>query len=251
MDTVHRTDVPQWPPVSTKTGALYMTESLVELDENPDFLGRLKPVDRQRVSACGYSQAYRSGEYCFTQGQKHNGIYVIKTGLMRSFYASPGGREITLAYWTAGNFVGGPEVFGGGVHMWSSIAHEPSSGLWLPGANLRRLIIEIPELAIGLIDGLVHKGKCYSALLQLLGTRSMAKRLAHLLLTLANRHGTFSGHTATIHRRFTHEQLASMIGATRQWVSATMEKFERESLIGRHSGQIVIHDRARLMQRSL
>ena len=44
----------------------------------------------------------------------------------------------------------------------------------------------MPEFAIALIEGLEQKGRCYATLLQLIATRSMSKRLAHLLLTLAN-----------------------------------------------------------------
>ncbi|HVT29045.1 MAG TPA: Crp/Fnr family transcriptional regulator [Lacipirellulaceae bacterium] len=230
--------------------ALYITESLVEVPENPDFLGRLKAADRLKVIGRGMRRSYAPGRPFFRQGEKHDGIHVIETGVVRSCYAAPSGREITLAYWTPGHFVGGPEIFGGGEHMWSSIAVEHSHALWLPGKELMTLIRDIPDLALGLIEGLVHKGKCYSALLQFLGTKPMSKRLAHLLLTLAERHGATVGETVVIARRYTHEQLASMIGATRQWVSITFDRMEREGLAGQHNGCVVILDRSRLLEYS-
>ena len=231
--------------------ALYITESLVEIPENPDFLGRLNAADRLRVIRRGTRRSYAPGKAFFRQGEKHDGIHVIETGIVRSCYAAPSGREITLAYWTPGHFVGGPEIFGGGEHMWSSIAVEQSHALWLPGKELMSLIRSIPDLALGLIEGLVHKGKCYSALLQFLGTKPMSKRLAHLLLTLVERHGATSGQTVVITRKYTHEQLASMIGATRQWVSITLDRMEREGLTTQHDGCIVVLDRPRLVEYSL
>lgn len=140
-------------------------------------------------------------------------------------------REITLAYWTAGHFAGGPEIFGGGEHMWSAEAVEPSEILHLSGSTLRALMQTIPALAIGLIEALVYKGKCYSALLQLLGTRSVTKRPAHLICTLAERARSRQAETIVMDMFFTNEELANMIGATRQWVSLTLRRFESEGVI--------------------
>lgn len=230
--------------------ALYLTETLVEVEESPDVLGRLKPRDRQRVVAKGRRRAFAPGDTLFSQGDLHEGIHVIETGLVRSFYVSASGRVITLAYWTSGHFVGGPQIFSGGRHMWTSVAVEPSETLWLPGRELRTLIVDIPDLALGIIEGLAYKGKCYSALLQLVATRPMGKRLAHLVLTLAERHGVREGRAIAIERSFTHEQLAAMIGATRQWVSITMERFEKQRLIKRGRGRLVVLDPEALRRRA-
>jgi CRP-like cAMP-binding protein len=231
--------------------ALYMTESLSETAAANDILGHLKAADRDRILDCGQPRNYASGEHFFQQGEAHNGIHLIEFGRVRSYYTSPAGREITLGYWTAGHFVGAPQVFGGGYHMWSSVAIEPSRGVWLPGRKLKALVYEIPDLAISLIEGLEKKGKCYAALLQLVATRSMSKRLAHLLLTLADHDGTRDNGHVALDRRFTHEELASMIGATRQWVSLTMERFEKEGIVARDGTLIVVLDEKQLLDQSL
>lgn len=239
------------PAVQHGERPTYMTESLVDIEENPDFLGRLQEGDRYKVIDRGCRRRYRAGDHLFRQGEPHEGIYVIESGRVRSYYASPSGKEITLAYWTPGDFVGGPQIFGGGCHMWSSVAVSDSNALRIAGDDLRDLIREIPDLAVAVIDGLVHKSKCYSALLQLIGTRQMRARLAHLLLTLAERHGIVDQHDGLlIGSRFTHDELASMIGATRQWVSATMDQFESAGLITRKGDHIVVADRHGLLERS-
>ncbi|UWU88661.1 cyclic nucleotide-binding domain-containing protein [Bradyrhizobium yuanmingense] len=61
----------------------------------------------------------------------------MEEGRIRSYYAAPSGREVTLAYWFAGNFVGGPDLFGTGAHVWSSVAVERSRVTFLPGPALR------------------------------------------------------------------------------------------------------------------
>jgi CRP/FNR family cyclic AMP-dependent transcriptional regulator len=83
-----------------------------------------------------------------------------------------------LAYWPPGHFIGGPEIFGGGTHIWSGEAVEDSRVLFLPGPTVQALVTRLPSFASCLVEGLVAKGKCYSAVVQMLGTRSVIERLA-------------------------------------------------------------------------
>ncbi len=117
------------------------------------------------------------GQTLFNQGAKHDGIYLIESGRIRVFYTAPSQREITLAYWLPGNFVGGPEIFGEGIHQWSGVASSNSGVVHFSGKDMRKLVLDVPSLSIGLIEGLTFKGKCYSALAQMLGTRSVTERL--------------------------------------------------------------------------
>src|SRR6202020_443635 len=154
--------------------------------------------------------------------------------------SSPLGREITLAYWHVGNFVGGPEVFDTGIHQWSGVATSNSSVIQLPGKELRALVAELPNLAIGLIEGLSFKGKCYSALAQMLGTRSITQRLAHLLLHLMSLYGVEEPEGIAIAAAFTHADLAHMVGATRQWVTISLKRMQEKQIVLTKRSQIVI-----------
>ena len=213
--------------------AVHITESLVEIKTNPDILSFLTEPELELLIERGQVSSYKKDEFFFQQGEVHEGIHFIRSGRIRSFYISPAGREITLAYWPAGHFVGAPQIYGGGEHMWSSVAVEPSVGLWLPGNVLHKLIREIPNLAIGVIEGLIYKGKLYTALVQVMGTRSITMRLAHLLLTLADTDRREDRGELLLSENFTQEELANMIGATRQSISLMLERFEKDGLISR------------------
>jgi CRP/FNR family transcriptional regulator, cyclic AMP receptor protein len=145
-----------------------------------------------------------------------------------------------LAYWHVGNFVGGPEVFEGTVHQWSGVASSNCSVVHLPGKGLRTLAAEIPNLAIGLIEGLTFKGKCYSALAQMLGTRSITQRLAHLLLHLVELYGVEDGDGNVIAAAFTHADIAHMVGATRQWVTISLKRMQEKGIVLTRRSQIVV-----------
>ena len=80
----------------------------------PDILRRLEPATRARILALGQVRDYRKGELLFRQGDPHEGIFLIEAGMIKSFYASEDARELTLGFWSAGHYVGAPQMFGGG-----------------------------------------------------------------------------------------------------------------------------------------
>jgi len=228
------------PPHEGSVSAIYLTEVLSELNEGAAFLDQLTLKEINSLRRIGSSQSFGAGETVFLQGDRHNGIYLIESGRVRTYYAGPSGREITLAYWTPGHFVGGPEVFGGGFHVWSANAMETCKLSYLPGGAVRQLAMSVPAFAMCLIEGLVAKGKCYSALVQMLGTRSATERLAQLLLILAEMDGTAVDGRMIVHRRITHEQLASIVGTTRQWITSMLARFQSQGIVRIERGAIII-----------
>lgn len=226
-------------------------EPSLHLGEEPDdgganLLAALSDDEYAALVARSTLLTVAAGETVFRQGDLHDGIFIIQAGKMRIFYTGPSGREITLAYWAPGNFVGGPEIFGGSPHMWSGQAVRPTQLLLVRGAELRRQMERCPRLAIALVEALVHKGRCFSALIHMLGTRSAAERLAQLLVLMAEMEGRRRPEGTIICRTLTQEDLARMVGSTRQWVSSTLDRFRADGVIEITASRIVIRDQARL-----
>lgn len=204
------------------------------------LIERLNPAERDRVRQYGSKRVLQRGESVFDQGQRHDGIAIIESGLVRSFYTSPTGRQLTLAYWFPGNFVGGPEIFGGGVHMWAAVAAQRSTVTLLPGDRLRELARDVPDLALGIIDALVFKAKCYSSLAQMLGTRSLSERLTQVLLHLTNTYGVREKDGIVIAASYTHAEIANMIGSTRQWVTVSLNRLQRAGILTQKRGVLIV-----------
>lgn len=221
--------------------SLYLRESATDLAA-PNLLARLEPGEYQRLLGVSSILQFRAGQDVFRQGDPHHGMFVILSGEVKTYYTGPSGREITLAYWAPGNFVGGPVIFGGGQHSWSGRAMRATQVLHVRGRELRRLMTEIPNLAIGLVEALEHKGQCYSTMIHMLGTRSASERLAQMLLLMAERDGRQTRVGIAIARTLTHEELAKMVGATRQWVTTTLERLASQGMIDILRTRIVILD---------
>jgi len=241
------TTVPQPLPQNDQS-AIYLSEYILDINSGAGFLSGLNDMELAKIRKSGSRRVLSKGEGLFFQGDAHTGIWIVEKGRMRSYYIAPSGRELTLAYWTPGHFVGGPEVFGRGRHVWSGDALEDSEVLFLSGMVLRDLVREIPAVALKIIDGLVAKGNCYSALIQMLGTRSVSERLEQLLVILASTRGRHEGDAILIDRSITYEQVASIVGASRQWVTQSLDKLEKEGVLTISRHQISIFDIARLSE---
>lgn len=219
---------------------ILLAEREMPLLRAASLVERLSEHDQARVRAHGREMRLAAGATLFRQGEPHDGIVVIEDGQIRSFYTAPSGREITLAYWSKGHFVGGPDVFGGGTHMWSAEAVRPTRLVFLPGDGLRELARQVPDLAIGLIDALVFKARCYSAFAQMLGTRSVSQRLVQLIQHLAQAYGIPDERGILIAAAFTHADLAALIGATRQWVTVQLGRMQAQGILTNRRGLMVV-----------
>lgn len=203
-----------------------------------DLFEQLRSADREAFLARCRKQHYAAGAHLFSQGEPYTASHVIRSGVVRTYYVSPTGKEITIAYWSAGALVGGPNVFREyRPHIWSAQAVTDVATEWIRGRDLEELSMKIPELAHYLIETLTFKLHWVSVLLQTFGTQSVRSRLAHLLLQLSERYGTKHDEGTLITHHFSHDELARMVGATRPWVTIAIRNLKKDAIItcsGRH-----------------
>jgi CRP/FNR family cyclic AMP-dependent transcriptional regulator len=235
-------------PASLIASPLFLSESVEGLADGADFLNALSPSDRLRVRAAGTTIRLAPGENVFIQGEPHRGIFIIESGRVRVFFTGPSGREVTLAYWTQGNFIGGPSIRCGGQHQWSCVAIEPTVATALSAASLKSLIQTMPGFAFALIEGLEAKGRCYTAMAQMLGTRSVIARLAQLVLNLGELYGVEDASGLTISGMLSHDEIAALAGSTRQWVTMMLKRFRRDGVIEISGSSLTIKNPRRLLE---
>src|SRR6185312_2232835 len=81
-----------------------------EYRQQPNILAKLTAQERARVLRRATPQKFPVDTAVFSQGERQTRVFIIDSGLVRTFYVSPSGHEITLAYWKPGNIVGTPHV---------------------------------------------------------------------------------------------------------------------------------------------
>ena len=205
-----------------------------------DMFSELSSTEKQAFLAKCTEQYFQPGLHLFSQNERYTTTYIIKSGIIRTYYVSPTGKEITIAYWSEGALVGGPNVFNEqSTHIWSAQAVTDATTLAIRGRDLAEQSMRVPAIAHYLIDTLTYKLHWVSVLLQTFGTESVRLRLAHLLLQLSEHYGLETDEGTMIKHHFSHEELARMVGATRSWVSITLTNFKKEGIL-RCNGRLLV-----------
>ncbi len=186
------------------------------------------------------------GQSIFLQGAKHEHSYIIKKGTVRTYYVADSGREITLGHWSEGDLVGGPLVFGGGYHVWSAVATKPSEVLAITGPALRDFATLHAQVYPWIVDVLSFKLRWLSILFQIHGTEHVQERLIKLLIMLGDLFGNFGPHGTVIEHRISQQDLAALIGASRQWTNKTMTHLKKIGLVTTRDRRIILLDVNRL-----
>lgn len=208
-----------------------------------DILGNLTPLERAQVLSRCVEHQYYAGVSLYTQGTRHIDTFIIKSGLVRTYYSSPMGREIALAYWSDGDLLGGPNFFDEeGTHLWSAEAVENCTVLAIKGNAFRTLASHIPALAEQVFDVLSFKLHWHALAIQMLGTESVGSRLANLLMMLSELYGIECEDGIEIKYFFSQEDLAQMVGATRQWINTALSHLQRSRIIRSQKRRLIILD---------
>lgn len=195
----------------------------------------------------GTPQEYANGAYLIQQGEKADGIHIITVGTVESLYQSNLGRSLILATWEAGDFVGGPYVFGDHEHAWAARALGRVQALHLNQNQLKSFATESASFALAMIECLGYKGERYSKLAQNLATHNSTERLALLLAELAKHAPPAVDGTKRI-GAIPQSKLAQMIGATRQSVAKSLQRLEANGIIVQEPTSIEITDPHALAQ---
>jgi CRP-like cAMP-binding protein len=208
-----------------------------------NLLAGMKPSDRELFLSRCTAANFKRGEVLFMQGARHTTDFLVTSGAIRTYYVSPLGKEITLAYWSTGDLLGGPDFFDEhAVHIWSAHAASDSTALSIRGEDLAELTLRIPMLARAIIDTLAFKVRWVSVLVQILSTGSVDVRLAHLLLKLCEMFGEKCPEGVVINQHFSQADLAKMVGATRQWVGTALSRLRGDGIVRVGKRRLVIVD---------
>jgi|SRR5579862_1285574 len=228
-------------PASDKTPPTPPGSETTTRPDQPDLFAELTPEECEAFLARCTHQQFKPGVNLFSQNEPYTKSYLIRTGMVRTYYVSPSGKEITIAYWNAGAMVGGPNVFRERrLHIWSAQAATEVLAEQIHGQDLEELSMQMPRLAHYLVETLSYKLYWVSVLLQTFGTQSVRARVAHLLLQLAERYGETRQIGTFIAEQFSHEDLGRMVGATRSWVTLALKQLKSEGIIATRGRQVYI-----------
>ncbi len=191
------------------------------------------------------ARLFRAGELVFSQSQPVTALFILKAGRVRVFRVTEDGKALTMAILEPGAVFG--EMLLVGQRMYDNYAEaiEDAAICQLTVAEVEQYFLSDPRIAVRISRLLGEQVARLEERLTDLALRPLSARVASTLLKLAEAApAPRFGHTVVV--RLTHEQLAGLLGATREATSKTMADFAAHNLIRQGRGRIIIQDASAL-----
>jgi CRP/FNR family transcriptional regulator len=205
----------------------------------------------QALNIRNLDSLHRRGDVLFAEGEPARGVYILRTGRASVSISSTEGRVVTLRTAQAGDVLGLNAVLGNSSHEVTVKTLGPARVSCIPRAELVELIEKSDSAARVVIRLLCRElAELTDRARLLLLSQTARARLAQLLLQLSNEHNGNSRARA-INKVFTHEEVAQMIGSSRETVSRLLASLKRQQIVYITSDSIFIRDRNCLEEMAL
>ncbi|HEY7343174.1 MAG TPA: Crp/Fnr family transcriptional regulator [Ktedonobacterales bacterium] len=205
----------------------------------------LSADDMARVAAVTVERRYERGDIIILEGDRGGALYFVRSGLIKVFKSSPGGKEQVLRLIEAGRTFNDVPALDAGPNPASAAALEPSVVYTTGGAELRRLIAERPGVALATVQALAGALRHLVALVEDLSFRHVTARVAKILIEQDASAGA-SGASGKVAHRLTQQEMAAMAGTAREMVGRALKELEATGAIRIQRGRITVVSRARL-----
>lgn len=228
------------------------SSSLSELESDPlthtfsclnevELFSDLSAADMAELDRMAPSQRFLRGELVFSQSQPSLSLFILKSGRIRIFRVTEEGKAMTIGILEPGAVFGEMVLVGQRMHDNYAEAIEDSSICRLEARDVEQFLLSDPRIAVRIARLLGEQVARLEERLTDLAHRPLAARLARTIMTLAEGSAPRAlGGSRGV--RVTHEQLAGLVGATRESTSKVMAELSAQRIIRQARGRIVVTD---------
>lgn len=190
------------------------------------------------------------GDVIFAEGEPGDRMYVILDGKVKLGHTSVDGRESLLAVLGPGEVFGELSLFDPGPRTATATAVTDVVVIGLGHDNLRPWLAGRPEVAESLLQALAQRLRRTNETLADLVFSDVPGRVAKLLLELADKFGQPGPEGVLVHHDLTQEELAQLVGASRETVNKALADFTQRGWIVVDQREVVLLDMERLARRA-
>jgi len=233
-----------------------MDDPILTIDErvainSGRWFSSLSPSLRHDILRCAYVKRFKDGDLIAARGDPPEEWIACATGAVRVSSTSITGKQVTLTYVEPGIWFGDVAIFDGDRRTHDAYAHGNTTILCVARADLRKILGQHVELYEALLRLHARRIRQLFGLVEDLNTLPLRARLAKQLLHLVRSYGVPSlanGSDTRISLQLAQEELAQLLGASRQRVNQELKAMEREEAIRIEPGGLVVRNRQTLLR---
>ena len=224
-----------------------MGREKIDVLKEVDIFAGLDGEHLRRIAPLVSHHKFSEKQVIYMPSDPRARLYAILNGRVKLTQLSPEGKELVLCVLGEGEVFGELCLFDDGPHSTLATALEDAEIMAIKCSDLAKFMAEDPEMVTALGK---HVGERIRALEKKISDfvfKDVAQRLAGLLLDMAHDYGeqTPSGEHV-VEMKITHQDLAGLIGSTRETTTTTLNHFRDEGLIDFQRGRIMVRSIERL-----
>ncbi len=215
--------------------------SNLELIRRVPLFSMLTAGQGESVAAAVVKRRFKRGEPIVEQGKQSNALSIILTGRARVIATDARGREVILATMRPGDYIGEMSLIDNEPHSATVMAEIQTDALILGRTEFARCLPENSSMAYAVMKGLVQRLRHADRKIESLALMDVYGRVARALLEFSV---VDSDGNAIIRDKVSRQDLAKMVGASREMVSRVMKDIEERGFIEtRADGSVLVKER--------
>jgi CRP/FNR family transcriptional regulator, cyclic AMP receptor protein len=208
-----------------------------------DFFCQMSAKALHDFEEVKYTSSYPAGAMLFVEGQVPRGAYLLCKGRVKLTMTSADGKAIILHIAEAGELIGLNSALSGMAYELSAETLEPCQVNFVKREALARLVHEYPEVAENVTKQVSRDYQAACFQIRSLGlSRSASEKIVRFLLSAATK-GKETPQGLRMNVALTHEEIAQIVGVSRETVTRTLSDLKQKSLISVKGPTVVLRDK--------
>ncbi|MBI2874952.1 MAG: Crp/Fnr family transcriptional regulator [Firmicutes bacterium] len=200
----------------------------------------------ERLSKIVFGRKYKKNQVIFAEGEPVDSVFLIREGRVKVAHILADGREQILHILRPDDIFPHVGLFGEGPFPATAEAIQDTTVALIRNMEFESFLLDNPPLCIKLLKVMSQKLRRLQGQVKDLAMRDTHGRMASVLFQLAKEHGIPSDEGIGIDLGLTRQELAGLIGTSRETVSRVLSDFRRDKAIIIKRQQIIIADEHRL-----
>ena len=213
------------------------------------WFSSLSPSLRHDILRCAYVKRFKDGDLIATRGEPSDTWFACAKGAVRVSSVAVSGKQVTFTYVEPGIWFGDVAIIDGERCTHDAFAHGDTTLLNVATTDLKKILAIHTELYEAMLRLNARRVRLLFGLVEDLNTLPLRARLAKQLVHLVRSYGVANlsnGSEMRISLQLAQEELAQLLGASRQRVNQELKVMERDAVIRIEPGGLVIRDREAL-----
>ena len=215
--------------------------SNLELLRRVPLFSALTPAQSASIADAIIKKRFKRAEPIVEQGKKSDALYIILTGRARVMSADNRGREVILATLQPGDYIGEMSLIDDEPHSATVRTEVQTDVLMLGREAFSRCLPENSSMSYNIMRGLVQRLRHADRKIESLALMDVYGRVARSLLEFAQDDGAGN---LKIREKISRQDLAKMVGASREMVSRVMKDLEERGFVQTQpDGSVIVKER--------